>query len=68
MFNKFEKKPKVEEVKKIVVKPIEVKDFKTEPKEVVAGNPDEKVIDGKLYRAVGYMDNGCSKSKLVEVK
>ena len=81
MFNKKEKQvvkeveKRVEKVEKVVEEPIltveePILTVKA-PKEqgpVVAGNPDETVIDGKLYRAVGYMENGCSKSKLVEVK
>jgi hypothetical protein len=36
--------------------------------DVVASNPDEKVIDGKLYKSVGYTEDGCAKFKLEEVK
>lgn len=76
MFNKkkeFKAEPIIKEPIVEVKKPI----VKEEPKvkaelkassEVKASNIDEKVIDGKLYKPVSYMENGCSKSRLEEIK
>ena len=75
MFNKKPEKPEktVSGVstppvtKTPIVEPV-VEPVKEGNLRVVAGNPDEKVINGKLFKSVGYMENGCSKYKLEEVK
>ena len=59
----FDRLPEMEPVVEPVVEPVKEGNLR-----VVAGNPDEKVINGKLFKSVGYMENGCSKYKLEEVK
>ena len=61
-----EVKPEVE--KPEAVEPETVKVEKPTVDEKHVPSPDDKVIDGKLYKTVGYMENGCAKFRLEEVK
>jgi hypothetical protein len=79
VFNKKNKPEAVEEpnrverdsTKKVAPEPIKEKVEKVVVDEVDTSrppSPDDVVINGKLFEKINYNEDGCSKSKLVEVK